>query len=616
MPLDAQSSRRLEFVLGALLVVAFTVFATLAVPRLTNNAFGDHEFSGWSGAVAEELARGRVPYVDFVLPIPPGSLVVLAWMQKLSGGVLLLNELRLIAACQLLMAGVAYALARPFTSRQTAWLVAFASLVMLLRGPKECAYDHTAELAAWSSIALGAAAMMARSERLRTIAWCAAGALATFTLAFKQSTGAGVVLGWLAAFAYLGLHAFRGASRAPLGRSILAWLVGGAAGLAAVWVLLLAYGSSLGAYFQAVFSDGSSLKGGSLPLAVNLVSYLLGASAYPSSLVAMLLLAVVLVRILSRPGALSLPEQGDPGLTLRAGVGIGVPVVVVFGTAILLLAVRVRALPDSVLYWCDRSSFVPGFGLLFACVYFTAQLRSPSPAVEARVDRAHALNAILLAALLTSLLHNLSAPEFRPFYDPNPLIPVSFIFLFGALDRAGLPKTKLVAFALALAALFSPKFDRALFAQRTVISDGYWAGMITNENAAPLVRASRRVQELTSAEDTVLVLPEDLELRALIGRPRPPIRGAVVFVDQYAGRLTDADLATLENNLPKVVVVRPTERKLWIVFFAIWTSRGGARRIIERFLDDWLPSRYIKDSTFPTRFDSRQVSLEIWVRRD
>ena len=140
--------------------------------------------------------------------------------------------------------------------------------------------------------------------------------------------------------------------------------------------------------------------------------------------------------------------------------------------------------------------------------------------------------------------------------------------------------------------------------------------MIASEDAVFIVRASQRVQELTSADDTVLVLPEDLELRALIGRPRPPIRGAVVFVDQYAARLTDADLAILEHNLPKVVVVRPSERKLWIVFFAIWTSRGGARQIIERFLDDWLPSRYIKDSTFPTRFDSRMVSMEVWVRRD
>ena len=478
MPIDApsrKSSRRVELALGATLVLAFTAFAALAVPRLTNNAFGDHEFSGWSGAVAEELARGRAPYVDFVLPIPPGSLALLAWIQKLSGRVLLINELRLIAACQLLMAGLAYALARPFTSRQNAWLVAFASVVALLRGPKECADDYTAELVAWTSIALGAAAMVARSERLRSVAWFAAGAFATFTLAFKQSTGVGVVLGWLAAFAYLGLHAFRGAARAPLGRSMLAWIIGGAAGLAAVWALLLAYGSSFGAYYQAVFSDGSSLKGGSLPLAVNLVSYVLGASAYPSSLVATFLLAAVLVRILSRPGALSLPEQGDSRLTLRAGIGIGMPVVVVFGIALVLLATRVQALPDSVRDWGERLSFVPGFGLLFACVYFAAQLRSRSPTEEAQPDRAHALNAILLAALLTSLLHNLSAPEFRPFYDPNPLIPVAFIFLFGALDRAGFPRMKLVAFALALASLFSPRFDRALLAQRSMGREGYWA---------------------------------------------------------------------------------------------------------------------------------------------
>ncbi len=619
MAVDApsrKSSRRVELALGALLAVTFGAFAALAIPRLTNNAFGDYEFSGWSGAVAEELARGRVPYVDFVLPIPPGSFVVLAWIQKLSGRVLIINELRLIAACQVVMAGLAYVLARPFTSRQNAWLVAFATLVTLLHGLKECAYDHTAELVAWSSIVLGALAMVSRNDRRSSVAWFGCGALASFTFAFKQSTASGIVFGWLLAFGYLGLFAFRGAPRARLGRSVIAWTIGGALGLSALWGMLLAYGSSFGAYFQAVFRDGSSLKGGSFALAGNLVRYLFGGATFPSSMVITLLLAVVLVRVLTRPGALSLPEPRGSGLTLRAGLAVGVPVVVVFGVAILLLATRVRGFPESVHQLGDSLSIVPGLGLLFACVYFAARLRSRSPTEEAQPDREHALNAIFLAALLTSLAHNLSAPEFRPFYDPNPLIPVAFLFLFGALDRASLPKMKIAVFALALAALFSPKLDRALFAQLSMGREGYWAGMLANENAVPLVRASERIRQLTSAQDSVLVLPEDLEFRALIGRPRPAIKGAVLFVDQYATRLADADLTYLEHNLPKVVVVRPSDRRMWILFFAVWTSRGGAQRIIERFLDEWLPSQYVKDSTFPTRFDSKMVSLEIWVRRD
>ena len=36
----------------------------------------------------------------------------------------------------------------------------------------------------------------------------------------------------------------------------------------------------------------------------------------------------------------------------------------------------------------------------------------------------------------------------------------------------------------------------------------------------------------------------------------------------------------------------------------------------ERFLDDWLPKHYDRDSTFSTRFDVMMVGLEIWVRRD
>src|SRR5689334_21903776 len=111
MPLDAprrEPSRRVELALGELLLAAFASFAAVAVPRITNNAFGDHELSGWSSAVGDEIARARVPYVDFSLPIPPGSLVVLAFFQKLSGKLALLHELRLIAVCQVAMSGLAY----------------------------------------------------------------------------------------------------------------------------------------------------------------------------------------------------------------------------------------------------------------------------------------------------------------------------------------------------------------------------------------------------------------------------------------------------------------------------------------------------------------------------
>jgi hypothetical protein len=451
---------------------------------------------------------------------------------------------------------------------------------------------------------------VSENERRRSLAWVACGALATFTLAFKQSTGAGVVLGWLAAFAYLALRAPR-----ALWRDLRAWTGGCAAGLAALWLLLVLSGSSLGAYVQAVFRDGSALKGGNFTLAGNLGSYLLGEPSFPSSLLVMLLLAAVLVRVLGREGKLSLPGQEDSQLTTRAGFAIAVPVLVAFGVAIVLLAARVPGLSDRVLHWTKNLNFIADLGLVFACVYFVAELSNRARSDEPRAERGHSLNAIVLSALVTSLLHNLSAREFRPFYDPNPIIPIAFLFLFGALDRAELPRAKVAAFALALVALFSPKLDRALFARIEMGQEGYWAGMLVNENAIPLVRASERIRELTTDEETVLVLPEDLEFRSLIGRPRPPIRGAILFVDQYAARLADADLATLEHDLPKVVVVRPSDRRLWLLFFALWTTRSGAQRIADRFLDDWLPTRYVKDSTFSTRFDAKTASLEIWVRR-
>ncbi len=606
----------------ALLLGCFALFAGTGVPHLTNNAVGDLEFTGWSGPIAEHLLRGERPYLDFVLPIPPGSFALLALVQKLAGRPLLLQELWLNQICNLSMALAAYAIARPFTSRLNAILIAFSSLVTLLRVPKECAYDHTALLMAWLSVAFGAHALVLEPGRRRNAAWVGAGVAAGLTFAFKQSTAAGIVAGWLGAALYLVAVAL--AARDPErlraeARDFSRWAAGLAIGLALLWLLLHALGTSIGAYYRAVFTDGAPLKGGSLSLAATFVGYLLGSPAYLGSLLPTLAVAAVLVRLTRQPAGLHLGEQPVRAeLDFRSAAAVAVPSLLAFGGATVLIARRVPALPDWVAFWADRLRYLPASGLLFGSVFFVSQRaprRDRTITKEAR-RRGHELNALTLLALSVTLLHNLSSPEFRPFYDNNPIIPFAFLFLFEAFERAVLPRLKYLVFLLALAALFSPKLDRMLAAHFPTGRLGQWSGLYVNDSAVPVVRAAQRVWELTSDDDRVLVLPEDLEIVGLIGRPRPALEGAVLFVDQYPRRLLAHDLAELQRNPPKVVVIRPGERELWQRVFAIWTSRSAAAAVTERFLDDWLPKRYLLDSARPTRFGDRTAELQIWVRKD
>lgn len=594
----------------ALVGALMGVFAAYAVPRLTNNAVGDVEFTGWSGPIARLYSGGAAPYRDFVLPIPPGSWLLLAAIHSFAGEARLLHELGLIAVCHIAMALIGYAIVRPLTTRENALMVAFASGVILLRGLKECAYDQTAAVVVWGGVAAGARALVAEDARLGARWWALAGLLCASVLFFKQSTAFGALGGFPLVFAYLAV--VDPSARPATARAALAWAAGVGAGLALVAAGLWAIGSTPAAFYQAAIGDGPVLKGGSRSVTANLGHYLLGAPIYPASLLWTAVAALILVRAARRPEGIHLGAH-DPALPLDlrrvaliAGLGVAT-----FGAATLALALRARSLPEQLLYWTDRMRLVPGFGLLFLCAFAVAHLGRRSGVLE---RRGHVWNALAIVTLAVTFAHNLSSPEFRPFYDPNPLIPVACAFLFAGFDQARLPRLKLAVFALVLASLFSPRFDRALAAQIPIGRAGNWGGLYVREGALPFVKAALRARELASEREAVLVLPEDLEIAALIGRPRPALRGAVVFVDQYAPRLVDEDLARLERDLPKVVVIRPAERDLWSIVFAHWNSNSGARRIVDRFLDDWLPKHYQKDSSYPTEYGQREGTLEIWVR--
>lgn len=617
----AATARRAVWALAAI-VLAFLVYELFAVPRLTNNLLSDSEFTGWSGPIAERIVRGERPYVDFVLPIPPGSFVLLGAIQQLVGRPLLLQELWVAALSHLAMGLLAYAIVSPLTTRINALMVAAATLVTVVVLPKECVYDHTGQVLAWASLAVGVRALLAPAGSRRARLWIATGLLATFAGAFKQSTATGAVAGWIAALGYLAAVEIVAKRKEPL-RTRLGelglWAFGALLGVVAVSLLLLALGSELGAYWQAVFVDGPELKGGSKRLLMNLANYLMRFDSYPASLALSLVAAGVIVRMLLRHGRPALDPDPSPPPHRQALLVTGVSALL-FGAAALLLAAGVKELWSPLHFWADRMRLAPGFGLLFMTVFVAAWLVRPAAdatlAPPSGASFGHVVTAIAIVALATSLLHNLSFPGFRPFYDNNPIIPIAFLFLFSAFDRAELPRLKLLVFAISLLPLFGVKLEHALQAQTPVGGRSHWAGLLVDERGHEVIRAALRVRALAGPEESVLVLPEDVQLAALIDRPRPPIRGAIVFVDQYPERLVADDLATLERDLPKVVVIHPSDRTLWRQMFEIWMYEGGAYRIMQHFLDDVLPRHYRLDSTYQTRFARRRAKLQVWVLKE
>jgi hypothetical protein len=131
-----------------------------------------------------------------------------------------------------------------------------------------------------------------------------------------------------------------------------------------------------------------------------------------------------------------------------------------------------------------------------------------------------------------------------------------------------------------------------------------------------IARAANRARTLAKPDESVLVLPEDVELAALIGRPRPPLLGAIVFVDQYAPRLALDDIARLDEKLPKVIIIHPRRVTSWQRFFRIWSGKSGAETVIQHVLIGLLPKHYKKDSSYGTTFLFQPAALDLYVRQD
>src|SRR5690348_14105434 len=153
---EARTAAALLLVLS----VAYLTYLAFYVPRLNNFVYSDREFTGWVGPIAERLNQGGRLYRDMVLPIPPGSFALLALVQRVTGKVLLLQELWTAALSHWAMGLIGYAVAATYSTRKVGLLVATVTLVLVTQAPKECVYDHTSLLCAWGAVYTGLRALL------------------------------------------------------------------------------------------------------------------------------------------------------------------------------------------------------------------------------------------------------------------------------------------------------------------------------------------------------------------------------------------------------------------------------------------------------------------------
>lgn len=598
--------------------VSLAIFATVYVPRLANPLWSDVEFTGWVSPIAHRMVEGQRIYRDFTLPIPPASFALLALVQSALGRFALLDELWVCALGQMVMLAAAWFIVRALSSERNATLVVLVTSPMLIATPKEIAYDQTALAVAWVSLALLTQGLLARDAARRWKWLAATGLMSGLVLAFKSSTGMGAIGGAGLALAASSWMAWRRSGRdawRAVARDWVAMMAGVAVGGVLTVLLVVAVGGSVGEFYRVVFVDGPVLKGGRGQVLINLLSYTILQTPTHVSLLSAAVVGWVLVRVLGKRGALEVSadaserrERGVPGVLFVLGAGGWT--VLMFGLATLLLAGNASSIPVLLRVGAGFGSAIPMLGLLFLVLLLVVNAR----ASEGGADRRGAFAAVAIAAGFVSLAHNLSDPTHRPFYDNNPIIPLAAFSLLLAFDQARLRGLKAITVGLMTMVLFGGKFERYLDARYPVGPEGFWQGLRVSSNGQTLLRAAARIRDLAGPRGTVLMLPEDPMFEALVGRPRPKLQGAIVFVDQFPERLLESDLSALEHSPPDVVVLHPRDVTAWHTVYSIWNVKCAAARLQNEFTSRVLEPRYRRDSSFETWMFRGPGFMDVYTR--
>ena len=602
--------------LGSLLA-SFTLFAREFVGRVVNNLWGDLSFSGWSGPVGHQLVEGRVLFGDLMVPLPPGSFVVMSWLERAwgDGAPRLLHENWVCAIGYLLMGLFAYAIAQPLAGRRIALFTAAGTLGWVSIWIKELAYDPLAEVCAWATVALLVRVWVRPAGAAEHRLLVGAGVLTGVTLFFKQSTAVGMLGGAVVGFAYLAFaeRRARGAVVARA-RELVAYALGASVGVGLCLAAVVALGGSLHAFLAALFVDGPALKGGG-GIATRAAWALAAAPLNTFSLATFAVLIAAMVRIARHPAGFSLRDpNGTPAATERsalqprqvAAVG-GFGLVVFGGGALLLLGRPPPMAPFLVLL--VSSIVLVGFAACFAVALFVGNSASAAPTRQGR-----AFNAAALATLVLGTTVSMSMTVFNPAYENNPIVAVCLVALFVAADRLRVRGLCWMLLALTMAMPLGWRLPRTSEAVHLVTDDSFFRNMRVNDDGLEVVKAAQRARDLAGPGGEVLVLPEDPSLAALIGRPRPALCGAIVFPDQYPGRCVGADIARLRRDPPEVLVVRPTEPGRWVPFVRTWRAGSPTEHLMVAFFRARLAD-YERVASYPTHWMGSTASLSIWKLR-
>jgi hypothetical protein len=124
----------------------------------------------------------------------------------------------------------------------------------------------------------------------------------------------------------------------------------------------------------------------------------------------------------------------------------------------------------------------------------------------------------------------------------------------------------------------------------------------------------RLVRELTGSDESVLLLPEDPNVGAWLGRPRPHLTSAIAFADQYWDRYVEEDVQRLAAAPPRVIVVGP--RGIAPRFARLFGKRHwGVERLSERIERELLPRAYVLHVAHVIAFQGGTERMDIYVRR-
>ena len=281
-----------------------------------------------------------------------------------------------------------------------------------------------------------------------------------------------------------------------------------------------------------------------------------------------------------------------------------------FGTGSVLLLLRAKVVPFLFSALSVWSFFVVQLGACLAIAFFLGHARSRAPA-----HSEHAYNAAALAALGSAAAVSMSLMSFRPLDENNATIVIVLAAVFRGLERADLRALRWLALLFMVSAPLGTRLPRALLADSPVSDSISLRGMLVNSDGLEVVRAAARARALAGPAGSVLVLPEDPSLAALIGSTRPALCGAVIFADQYPERCLNWDLKYLGEHLPRVLVTRPTATDDWRPVFRQWRADAPAETLTTRFLE--LHSKeYAHDSAYSTRWGKGFTSLDVWVLRE